>query len=302
MNRTFLPLAVTLGALALTALPAHRAGADDETDELEIKVQAPLDAAACVGVPPTVTVLGLAIDVGAAAFQNDGAGSCAALVVGQPVEVKLASDAAPLVATEMGQQGEEQGLQIKAPVQAIDPTAQTITVLGLVVDVSGASLAGADDGDTTGEGGDQPIDASQLMVGQYVQVQLDAAKLPALVATQLEVKNFDNQVDVEVDEPDGSNVNDIDENGDPVDDVDVDVTETVRVHNAAPGAVGKVKKVLHFEIAAHGRFSLRGLPTGKIKVSARRVKDGVTMTRSKKARVKGNTTRTLRLRLLPRAR
>jgi hypothetical protein len=298
MKRMVYSLAAMLGVFALALAPAHRATADDETGDVEIKIQAALDATDCAAVPPTITVLGLSIDVSTAAFEGEGASSCEALVAGQPVEVQLASDIAPLVATKIDQNGDGHGeadVDVKAPLQASDATAQTITVLGLTIDVSGATLGGADDNDT--EGSNQPIDLSQLMVGQFVEVNLDAGQLPALVATQLEVKNFGNGIDVEVDDPDGTEVDGVDNNGDPVDDVEVDVTETVKVQNTTPGMPKKVVKTLSFHTASNGSFTLSGLPTGKAKITVTRVKDGVTMTCTRGTRVKGNTTRSLHVRL-----
>ena len=298
MKRMVFPLVAILGAFALALAPAHRAVADDETDEVEIKIQAPLDAADCAAVPSTISVLGLTIDISTATFDGEGASSCATLVSGQSVEVQLASDIAPLAATKIGQNGSgggEADVDVKAPLQASDPTAQTITVLGLTISVSGANLEGADDEDT--DVSNQTIDLSQLMVGQFVEVKLDAGQLPALVATELEVKNFGNEIEVEVDDLDGTEVDDVDDNGDPVDDVEVDVTETVKVQNATPGMPSKVVKAVSFHTASNGSFKLSGLPTGKAKITVTRVKGGVTTTRTKGTKVKSNTTRILHMKL-----
>ena len=298
MKRRVFPLVAILGACALALAPAHRAVADDETDEVEIKIQASLDAADCAAVPPTIRVLGLTIDISTATFDDEGASSCAALVSGQPVEVQLASDIAPLVATQVGQEGGDSEVEIKAPLQASDGTAPTITVLGLTIGVGGATLDGADDEDT--DVSNQTIDLSQLVVGQFVEVKLDAGQLPALVATELEVKNFSNEIEVEVEDEDGTEVDDVDDNGDAVDDVEVDVTETVKVQNAMPGVGGKfVKKAVSFRTASNGSFKLSGLPTGKAKITVTRVKGGVTMTRTKGIKVRGNTTRVLHMKLRP---
>src|SRR5262245_29191158 len=92
-----------LVALALLLTPASRAVAHEEGDSA-ITLRAPLDAADCAATPPTITVLGLAIDVSTATFggggdgehddDEDGGGtppSCTDLVVGQRVVVTLAS-------------------------------------------------------------------------------------------------------------------------------------------------------------------------------------------------------------------
>ena len=319
MKRSLSPLTIIALALAVVALPAHRASADDETDDVEIKIQAPLDAADCAAVPPTITVLGLAIDVGTAQFDGEddgngdhhggegpdceddggggsgGAGSCEALVAGQFVTVKLTSDAPPLVGTKIEQDDDGEEAEIKAPLQAVDATAMTITVLGLTIDVSGAEIEGADDDDS--ETGGQPVDLSQLVVGQFIEVELDAAQLPTLVATELEVKNFGNVVDVEVEDPDGDAIEDVDDDGDPVNDIEVDVTETVKVQNPTPGARGKVARVLRFHTTTNGSFRLGGLPTGSAKLTVTRVADGVTLTRTRSVRIKGNAARSVRLKL-----
>src|SRR6266850_2220624 len=83
--------------LALLAMPAARAVADDEADEIEIKVQARLEAVDCAATPPTITVLGLTIDISKAGINSSddlvtGTLTCADLAVGQIVEVKLVSD------------------------------------------------------------------------------------------------------------------------------------------------------------------------------------------------------------------
>jgi hypothetical protein len=106
-------------ALALLALPVPRVLAHEGGNG--ISVRAPLDAVDCTTTRPTITVLGLTIDVGTATIDggddgeedlvarddekddddggDGGAGGCAALVVGQPVRVVLARDTLPLVAT-----------------------------------------------------------------------------------------------------------------------------------------------------------------------------------------------------------
>ena len=322
MKRSLIPFTVIALALALVALPAHRACADDESDDVEIKIQASLDAVDCAAVPPTITVLGLAIDVGTAQFDGEhdgdddgedhlavssdgeddddddgedggggsgGAGSCEALVAGQSVAVKLASDASPLVATKVEQEGDDEETEIKAPLQTADATAMTITVLGLTIDVSSAEIEGADDDDSEDSG--QPVDLTQLVAGQFVEVELDAAQLPNLVATELEVKNFGNGVDVEVDDPSGEEIEDVD------DDLEVDVTSTVKVQSPTPGARGKVKRTLRFHTNTNGSFHLSGLPTGAAKITVTRNTGGATLTRTRSVRIKGNTTRSLRLKL-----
>jgi hypothetical protein len=295
--------------LAIAVWPAHRAAADDETDQVEIKVQATLDATDCLATPPTVTVLGLTIDIGTASLNSnadcEGCGdvTCADLTVGQVAEVKLASDAPDptsghLSATEVDMGGGDcndnacDAVKILGPLQAINAT--SVTVLGLVVDISQASLQGADDGDN--EGKNQLVDVSQLMLGQIVEMTLSFNQAP-LAATMLEVKNFTNQIDVEVDDQNGH----VDDGA--VDDVQVDVEETVVVTPSPAAGVGgatlgskHVKKVLKFHTASNGHFTLSGLPTGRAKIVVTRVQNGNKSGGKRGVSVKGNTKRALRLR------
>ncbi|MBI3767262.1 MAG: hypothetical protein HY271_02085 [Deltaproteobacteria bacterium] len=288
--------------------------------EVEVRIdsmvvlQAPLDAVDCAAAPPTVTVLGLTIDVSTATIHADcddgeddflapesadegdeqgdddgdedgghGCG-CAALVPGKLVRVVLASDATPLVATQVkrgGEDDDDDGVEIKAPLQAVDSAAQTVTLLGLTLDVSTAGL----------DGGSPPIDFTQLVVGQIAEAHLDATKLPALVATTLQVTNVGSDIDVEVDDPSGTEIDD------PTDDVNVDVTDTVTVRRSVGGRRLKTTTTVHFHTTAHGSFHLSGLPPGSAKISVTRVQGGVTMARSRSARLKSNKAHNLRLRL-----
>src|SRR5205814_8556043 len=74
MKRTAIRLMVALATFALVTAPARHSVADDETGDTDIDIQAPLEAADCGASPPTITVLGLTIDVSAATFgHGDGA-------------------------------------------------------------------------------------------------------------------------------------------------------------------------------------------------------------------------------------
>lgn len=323
MKRGVFALVAAVAATAIAALPAQRAAADNETDQVTIEIQAPLDSSDCGATPPTITVLGLAIDVSTTAF---AAGDCTTLTAGQAIEVELASDSTPLAATQVSQGGSNGGndngnssnnsggsaadsgggngsqeIKVQAPIQNTDATAQTITLLGLTVDVSGANLDGADDsGQNT-----QLIDFTQLIAGQFVAVQLTSNTSP-FVATGLELKNFTNQVQIEVDDSTGQQVDDVDSNGNPVNDVSVDVTEIVPVRNTTPGAGGAaaaghrmIKKVLHFHAAGNGRVSLTGLPTGLAKIVIHRTTASGISAAHRITAVKGNASRTMRVRLWP---
>jgi len=307
-----------IGVLALRAQPA---AADDETDNVEIKIQAPLDAVDCTA--NTISVLGLTIDISTASIDSEqadasnqdgsgsdsggddgggssdgsgtGQGGCSALIAGQSVEVKLASDAAPLSATEVSQSGDD-GIEIKAPVQSADATGQTITVLGLTVNVANANMGGDDHaGDDSGE----TVDLTQVMPGQFVEMQLDASQLPALVATELHVRNFTNQVEVEVDDSTGQQIDDTDDTGAPADDVEVEVDETVMVQNPATSTVRQrhVRKVIQLHTASNGSFVLSGLPTGRAKIRVSRTHNGTTTGGKRTVVVRPNVTRGVRVRL-----
>jgi hypothetical protein len=292
--------AVLVGGFVLVG----RAAADDETEQVAVKVRAPIDATACDATPPTITVLGLSIDVGTASFgeSSDGSGgggsgdddagsggaarSCATLAAGQSVEVKLGGDSAPLAATEIGAEGED-GVRVQGPVQGVDTAAQTITVLGLTIDVSQANLDGANDDDSES----QPTDLTQLTSGQDVEVQLDASQLPALVATGVEIKNMTNEVEVEVADETGQ---DVEDSGD---DMDVTVTETVVVHTTVAGTTRRARRQVQFHRSAGGTFVISGLPTGSATIAITRTSNGVTTTGHRRTRVRANRTRSVRLRL-----
>ncbi len=97
---------------------------------------------------------------------------------------------------------------------------------------------------------------------------------------------------VEVDDQNGAAVDDMDDNGNPEDDVEVDVTET------AQSGVNK-GTVLTLHTAQNGSFVLKGLPKGRATITATRVHNGVTTTRTRKKGVRELRTRRLRLRLRP---
>jgi hypothetical protein len=96
-------------------------------------------------------------------------------------------------------------------------------------------------------------------------------------------------VEVEVDDENGDQVDDMDPNGNPDDDVEVDVEETVR------GSA----TVLHVQSAHNGSFRISGLPAGRAVITATRVHDGVTTSRTRKKAVREQRTKRLRLRLRP---
>lgn len=264
-------LMIFCSLLVATAFAVQFAVADNG-DGTEIEIKAPLDAVNCAGVPPTVTVLGLTIDVSQAQGEEGATLDCASLLVGEVVEVKLASDVPNpttglLTALELDSEGECEGdgcVEIEAPIQAADPVGQTITVLGLVIDVSNAEI----DGDDDGEDG-QPPAPIQLIAGQFVEVKL-ASNQPPLAATEVEVKNSGTGIEVEI----------VDQNGNEIEDDDDDVTVVATV-TATPlttagtkSAVKGGKKTLTFHTQSNGRVRLSGLPAGKAKLVITRLNAG----------------------------
>src|SRR5262249_55321982 len=142
----------------LAGLPAARcAWADDESDEVEIKIRAPLEEVHCETAPPTIKVLGLAIDITGAAIrageEDEALLDCAALVplIGQIIKIELLNDVdVPLKATEVevggsdeeanevGEGGDGSRVEVLAPLQQVVVDTTMVHVLGLVIDASHA--------------------------------------------------------------------------------------------------------------------------------------------------------------------
>lgn len=328
----FRSMVISSLVLALIALFAPWAMADDATDEVDIKVESVLEAVDCLALPPRITVLGLNIDISKARLKGDDHDdddgddddddylhkhndddtiTCGDLVPGQLVEVKLANDLLDpttglLSATEVEveeNECEDEEVKVEGPIQAVDQALQTVTVLGLVIDISQAELK-RDEGDNDDHDeaklarashsyddddydcDDPPVDISQLIVGQFVEIKLVSSQAP-LVATEVEIKNFDNEVDVDVD----------DDDGDVQDDVEVDVAVTVAVKKATRNGVKTVKKVVKFHTVGSGGASLRGLPTGKAKIVVTRIKDGRKSVGKSAVKVESNSSKQVRVRL-----
>jgi len=336
MKRIALRLMIfSLLLLGLVALPVTHAVADDETNQVEIKVQAVLGVGAVNCTAMTISLLGLPIDISQAGINRNTNSSnsegeintdlnaenltCAdlALAVGQVVEVKLFSDIPDpitlfLSASEVDIGGGEcedsdcDAVKVAGPLQGIDPSGTSVMVLGLLIDITQASLEGADDGDT--EGNNQLVDVSELITGQFLELTLFSTQ-PPLAASTLEVKNFTNEVVVEI----------IDENGNQVDDgdvddvqIDVEVTMMVQAPLVRPGmgmalargigtaqARKRVKKVLTFQMLSNGSVTLNGLPTGQAKIFVTRVHNGQTSTARSSFKVLANGTTYRRIRLRP---
>ena len=157
----------------------------DENHGSKIRVQAPIEALDCEGTPPTVTLLGLQIDISAIKFEKPWAQvqcenpTCADFEVGQVVKVELASDITQngfFTATELEPRyWYDDDVRIAAPLQAVSAT--SVTILGLIVDIATATLM-SDEG--------EPITADKLMVGQFARLVLTSST-PPLIATKLMV-------------------------------------------------------------------------------------------------------------------
>jgi hypothetical protein len=178
---SILGLALLVFCFSLPAL------ACDENRREEIAVQAPLTTVDCSA--GTVQLLGLTVDISNAEFGgkwHKGKGGiidCADLTVTQIVAVELLSDTPDatgnLTATEVKvQHGRDIGVKIAAPLQFVDTSALTVTVLGLSVDISQAELV---------NGRHHPIDVTQLKVDQFARLTLVVTDEMTLSATELRV-------------------------------------------------------------------------------------------------------------------
>lgn len=163
---------------------AKQGGEDDGSgkpggaDKFFTEIKAPLEAVNCGGTPPTITVLGLVIDISAAEIRNDIdlTTGCASLEVGKTVEVEFGSDLAPLAALEVTIDPDKQGkLEIQGPLQAIDTSGMTVQILGLTIDVSTVELKNI-----------SSLDALEL--SQIVEIDLVSATGPLAAESLLRKK------------------------------------------------------------------------------------------------------------------
>ena len=271
MRGMALKLMIFCSLLVATAFAVQFSVADNG-GETEIEIEAPLEAVNCLGVPPTVTVLGLVIDISQAKGEEGETLNCAALLVGESVEIKLGSDVPNattglLTAVKLEAEGEEcdddDCVEIEAPIQSVDPIGHTITILGLVIDISQAEIEGDDEGELAdhNEGeDDQPSAPITLIAGQFVEVKL-ASNVPPLVATEVEVKNSGTGIEVEI----------VDQNGDEIEDDDDDIQVVATVTPSNKSDVKGGKKTLTFRAHSNGRVRLSGLPAGKAKLAITRI-------------------------------
>ena len=144
-----------------------------------------------------------------------------------------------------------------------------ITVLGLTVDISNAAMV-----DDLG----RPITASQLMLGQFLKLNLVSNQAP-LVATMLETLPATNEVEVRVFDP----------NGKPISDSARDLRAVVTVTSK-----GKVKRM---RASGTGTFRLASLPNGQVRVVVTRVQKGKISSAAVAFPVKGNVKKTVTIQL-----
>ena len=276
-----------VGQFASVEMPSNiapLAAAEVEVAINQVKVRGPVDAVNCAATPATATVLGLNIDISNAAGTSSSGWrgktgdtfTCAGLTVGQTVEVALTSDISDpgtglFTATEVKARDYYHNVLADAPLQSIDisGTVITITVLGLPVDISTATLT-----DDMG----RPITASQLMLGQFVKLNLTSNQAP-LAATRLMTLPATNEVEVHV----------MDETGKPVNDGTRDVRVVVTV-------VSK-KKVTRMKAVGSGTFHLASLPAGQVRVVVARVKKGKISSAAVAFAVKADSRKTVTLQL-----
>ncbi|HLX60355.1 MAG TPA: hypothetical protein VKX17_03640 [Planctomycetota bacterium] len=215
----------------------------DDGKDLEIQISAPLQAVDAVN--NTVTVLGLTIAVPASVL-TDG------VAAGQFVTIHLASDTAPLAAVSLSLSGAyASAVTVQAPLQAVDGSANTVTLLGLAIDISSAAICGCNDNSTQ----TTPCPVSALTAGQSAEVVLDSSKLPALAALKVAVKNFTNQVGVVLCDGHGNEI--ADPNG-----TSINVTQSLKVKDSLSGKMSHKTVNLH-STTTGGDLSLAGLAPGR---------------------------------------
>lgn len=171
--------------------------------------------------------------------------------------------------------------EITGPIQApFDPNTKSVTILGLEIDLSNATIEGADDEDNPDN--KQSADLSQLAEGQFVEVEL-ASDQPPLAATELEIKNFTNQVHINI----------LGERGEIISGKTRNIKIAVRANASQAG------KIVKLRTSSNGSCTLAGLPSGKAKIVVTRNIGRHKSMCSRLVQVKGNSTKNLNLRLRP---
>jgi hypothetical protein len=247
---------------------------------VEVMVEAPLDSAPnCTASLPTISVLGLTIDISKAGLNKEGHGggtfACTDLSAGQTVKVILAGDTAPPAATrvvigERDWRCDEWGdVKISAPLVSITtststPATTTVTVLEtLTVDITNAILVA---------GWDQTITVQDLMVGEFVKMLLPS-NTPPLTAQVVAVQTPASEVEFQV----------FDQKLHHVDDGDA------RDVSAAVTIVKAMNKTVTLHTTSSGDFRVANMPSGQAKVVVTRLNGGKKSRAANLVQVKGNT-------------
>lgn len=171
--------------------------------------------------------------------------------------------------------------KIEGPIQAVDPDAQTVTILGLVIDLSAL---------------DPPADFQTLFAGLFVEVKLAGDAAP-LQATEIEVNCDDNELEIELveteDDDDGDDEDEGEDEDEQEDEYEVCIDEKVAV--AVPNSKKKVVQILHFVTTTNTtNLSLAGLPPGKAKISVLR---GGAQVGKKNAKISANKVKSVRIKV-----
>jgi hypothetical protein len=140
---------------------------------------------------------------------------------------------------------------------------------------------------------------TELAVGQYVKVELDVAVLPELVATKVEVKNYVNEITIEVDcgcgkkDKEDKHGDDDDDDDDHDDDensevIEIKITIDIKVSKGSASAGSMISKLLSKSgkaktgkatkktvtmkaVARNGKAVLKGVPAGRAKIVVNRI-------------------------------
>ena len=244
----------------------------------EAKIKAPITALDCS--KNTVTVLGLTIDVANATFGSKwdwhwghgkrgwhhGDFTCEDLKAGQTVTVELTGDVTP-TAKEVEVRGGHDEVLVSASLDGISTTAKSVSVLGLTIDVSAATLKD-DNGHT--------ITLDQLVQGQFVDIELTSDQTP-LLAASLVAHTGTNQLHIRV----------FDEKGKLVTSGTVKATVTVK----------NGKSVVIREATGTGSLILTSIPAGQAKIAITRVYNGKTSKANASFAMKSNTNKLINAKL-----
>lgn len=202
---------------------------------------------------------------------GEGHGTSCSSIVGLTVRLGLVNDQPPLQALNgklVG--GYNSSIFVQGPVQAVDTSTSTITVLGLTI----STLT------SNGNTSTSLVDLSTLLVGDQVTAFLKSDKAP-LTAYAIMVKHQDNGIMLNLsgDDDDEDKECEIEEvvstppNTTPTGSLTSATTTSTTATTSKASKQKSVKKVYHFKKTikgANGHVALRGLPAGTAKISIRK--------------------------------